>query len=183
MFPNLNRDLDRLGRDGHPPSWQRLLEAACFDNGFQAVVIYRLARWLKVKRVPLLPPLTARWGTFVTGAEISPGAEIGPGLRISHGVGLVIGGYARVGADAVLLHGATIGSPSSSRVREMPVIGDRVFLGANAAVIGAITLGDDVKVGANAVVTRDLPAGTRVRAPESVVVEPGSPAPPAGAAD
>ncbi|HEX4954475.1 MAG TPA: DapH/DapD/GlmU-related protein [Thermoanaerobaculia bacterium] len=175
MFPNLNRDLDRLGQEGRPPSWRRLLEAALFDNGFQAVVIYRLARWFRVKRVPLLPPLLARWGTFVTGAEISPGAEIGPGLKISHGVGLVVGGYAKVGQDALLLHGATIGSPSSSRVREMPVIGDRVFLGANAAVIGAVTLGDDVKVGANAVVTRDLPSGIRVRAAEAVLVEPGPP--------
>ena len=98
-------------------------------------------------------------------------AEIGPGLRISHGVGLVVGGYAVVGEDCLLLHGATLGSPSAARVREMPRLGDRVFVGAHAAVIGAITLGDDVKVGAGAVVTRDLPAGTRVRAPEAVAIE------------
>ncbi|HRC86518.1 MAG TPA: DapH/DapD/GlmU-related protein, partial [Thermoanaerobaculia bacterium] len=131
----------------------------------------RLARWFKVRRIPVFGPAIARFSQMVTGVEISPSAEIGPGLRISHGVGLVVGGYAVVGEDCLLLHGATLGSPSAARVREMPRLGDRVFVGAHAAVIGAITLGDDVKVGAGAVVTRDLPVGTHVRAPEAVAIE------------
>jgi len=105
----------------------------------------------------------------VTGADISAAAEIGPGLRVSHGTGLVVGGHARIGRDALLLHGVTIGSPSEGRISEMPVLGDRVFVGAGAAIIGAITIGDDVVIGPNAVVTEDVPAGSRVLARGGIV--------------
>jgi serine O-acetyltransferase len=163
---NLRRDLLRLGHDGQLPSWRRGLEAALFDNGFQAVVLYRLARWFKVRRIPFFAPAIARWAQWLTGVEISPSAAIGPGLRISHGVGLVIGGFAKVGQDCLFLHGVTLGSPAPDRLTEMPTIGDRVFLGAHACVIGAVTVGDDAVVGVNAVVLHDVPAGGRVRAGE-----------------
>lgn len=40
----------------------------------------------------------------------------------------------------------------------VPVIGDRVFIGTGAKIIGDIVIGDDVIVGANAVVISDVPA-------------------------
>jgi serine O-acetyltransferase len=41
-------------------------------------------------------------------------------------------------------------------------IGDRVYLGTGATIIGAVTLGNDVTIGAHAVVTFDVPAGATV---------------------
>lgn len=168
MFPNLRRDVARLAPDG-APRFSKVVGALLFDNGFQAVLFYRLARWFKVRRIPFFGPCVARLGTFVTGAEISPSAEIGPGLRISHGVGLVVGGFTKIGDNALLLHGVTLGSPAETRVEEMPVVGHNVFLGAGAALIGRIEVGDNVVVGANAVVTKSLPSGSRVRVAEPVV--------------
>lgn len=171
MLETVRRDACRLLVPGKRPA-RAVLEALLFDNGFQAVLLYRLARWLKVRRIPALGPAVARLNTFLTGVEISPSASIGPGLRISHGTGMVIGGYARIGADALLLHGVTLGSPSPERVEEMPVVGDRVFLGAGAVLIGAITVGADCFVGAGALVTRDVPAGSRVLSEAGLEIAP-----------
>lgn len=160
MPADLRADTRRL-RAGRPGRlyW---LEGLLFDNGYQAVVLYRLARWFKARSIPFFGPAIARLSLFLTGADISPGAEIGPGLLISHGHGLVIGGYAKIGAGALLLHQVTIGAPTQGRVEEMPVLGAGVFVGAGSMVLGAVTVGDGATIGAHAVVTRDVPAGSTV---------------------
>lgn len=176
MPGDLRRDAARLHLSYPGKSTARaVVEALLFNNGFQAVVLYRLARWLKVRRVPLLPPAVARFNLFLTGVDLHPAAEIGSGLVIAHGHGLVVGGGARIGADALLLHGVTIGSPSPGRVAQMPTIGDRVFLGAGAKVVGGVTIGDDVAVGPNAVIVEDVPSGSRVLSGAGVRVTPRAP--------
>ena len=57
-----------------------------------------------------------------------------------------------------LEHQVTIGAEKG----DSPALGNRVFVGAGAKIIGPVTLGDDVKVGANAVVVHDVPAGLTV---------------------
>lgn len=170
MLANLRADARRLAEKGPRPLWFYVLEAALFDSGFQAVMLHRLAACLKRWRVPILPPLIARISISSTGVDISPSAEIGPGLRISHGVGIVIGGYAKLGGGALVLHQVTLGSPSQGRVTEMPVVGERAFLGAGCKLVGAIRIGDDVTIGPNAVVTQDVPSGSRVRAAAGIEV-------------
>jgi serine O-acetyltransferase len=171
MFDNFRQDARRM-RILKSKSWPwYVLESLAFDNGFQAVVLHRVAHWFKRRRIPVMGPLVARCNLFLTGVDIGPGAEIGPGLLISHGVGLVIGGHARIGADAILLHGVTVGSPSRSTVEKMPTLGDRVFVGAGASLIGGITVGDDAKIGIGALVTEDVPAGSKVFSTAGIRIE------------
>ena len=172
MFDNLRHDAARMREAKTKPFPWYVVESLLLDNGFQAVVLHRVAHWFKRRRIPFLGPFFARLNLFLTGVDIGPGAEIGPGLRISHGTGLVIGGYAKVGARALLLHEVTIGSPSHGRVREMPVVGDDVFVGAGAKLIGAIRVGDRVVIGTNAVVTQDVPSDSRVVTRVTVEIEP-----------
>ncbi len=172
MFANLRRDVGRLAAARGCSAFRAGVEAMLFDNGFQAVLCYRLARWFRVHGVPVLGPAISRLGLFLTGVELSPAAEIGPGLRITHGVGTVVGGYARIGADAQLLHQVTLGSPAEARLDAMPVVGDRCFLAAGAKLIGAIRVGDDVFVGANALVTVDIPNGSKVLSKAGIEVRP-----------
>ena len=49
-------------------------------------------------------------------------------------------------------------------------IGDRVYIGAGAKIIGGITIGNDVRIGANAVVTRDVPDNATVVCAEPRVI-------------
>lgn len=172
MFDNLREDTRRLRIWKRRPFPWYVIESLLFENGYQAVVLHRMAHWFKSRRIPVLGPLIARLNLFWTGVEIGPGAVIGPGLLISHGTGIVIGGYARIGGNAILLHQVTIGSPDPTRIEAMPAIGDHVFIGAGAKVIGPITLGDNVFIGVNAIVTRDIPSGSRVLCKAGIDVSP-----------
>lgn len=106
------------------------------------------------------------------GIEIHPGARIGRRLFIDHGSGVVIGETAVVGDDVTLFHQVTLGatgSPLVNRARRHPELGDRVLVGANATLLGPITVGDDASIGAMALVVNDVPAGGTARAPRAVV--------------
>ena len=174
MLDNIRRDTRRLREIKKKAFPFYVIESLLFENGYQAVVAYRIASWFKHRRIPLLGPLFARLGLLFTGVDISPGAVIGPGLRISHGNGIVIGNGTRIGADALLLHQVTLGAASDRRIGEMPTLGDRIFIGAGAKVIGGVTVGDDVFIGVNAVVTGDVPSRSKVTcaAGVEVVTEP-----------
>ncbi len=178
MFDHLRQDARRMRILKSKPFPWYVLESLLFDNGFQAVVLHRIAHGFKRRGIPVLGPLVARVNLFLTGVDIAPGAVIGPGLLISHGVGLVIGGHARIGADAILLHGVTIGSPSRAKVERMPTVGDRAFIGAGASLIGGITLGDDVRVGIGALVTQDVPDGSKVFSTAEIRIDPPATTPP-----
>jgi serine O-acetyltransferase len=92
--------------------------------------------------------------------------NIGPGFVILHSFGIVINSSVRAGKNLTLEHGVTIGSEKNQN----PIIGDNVFIGAGAKIIGPVSIGSDVKIGANAVVIHDLPNGaTAVGVPARVV--------------
>ncbi len=162
MFDNLRADTQRLKEIKRKRFPWYVLESLLFENGYQAVVLHRVAHWFKSRGIPVLGPLFARLSLFLTGADIAPAAVIGPGFRISHGVGLVIGDRVRIGSGALLLHQVTIGAPSGRRIDEMPTLGDDVFVGAGSRLIGKITIGDGVFIGVNAVVTQDVPDHKKV---------------------
>ncbi len=170
MFANLRQDIERLREAKSKPFPWFVIESLLFENGFQAVVLYRLAHWFKAHRIPVAGPLIARLSLFLTGVDIAPAAQIGPGLRISHGTGIVIGHCTRIGAGATLLHKVTLGGTSAKRPDEMPRLGDRVFLGAGASILGAIEIGDDVFVGTGAVIMENVPSNSKVVAKHAIEI-------------
>ncbi len=102
----------------------------------------------------------------VPGLDMS-GTIIGPGLFVSHGQGTILSAE-RIGANLQVHQGVTIGW--DYRGARRPIIGDDVFIGAGAKVLGAVTVGDGARIGANAVVVCDVPAGaTAVGVPARVV--------------
>ncbi len=162
MPSTLSADFKRLADYRERHSLLFFLETALFDNGFQAVMMHRIAHRLKRWRIPGMAPLVARLNIAMTGVDISPRAEIGPGLVISHGVGLVIGGSVTIGKNALLHHGVTVGAPTPGRIVQMPTIGDDVVLGTGATVIGPVTIGDGAFIGAGVLLTRDVPECAKV---------------------
>ncbi|MEE2777192.1 MAG: hypothetical protein VYE73_10600 [Acidobacteriota bacterium] len=182
MLDNLKVDTRLLRQFKTKPFPFYIVESLMFENGYQAVVLYRIASWFRHRRIPFFGPFIARVSLTLTGADISPAATIGPGLLVSHGTGLVIGAGVRIGADATLLQQVTIGAPSLRRLAQMPRLGDRVFVAAGARLIGDIEIQDDVFIGANTVVTQDIPAGAKVTNNHELVVsteaEPQSESPP-----
>ena len=111
------------------------------------------------------------------GSYVGVDSKIAGRPYFPHGcVGVFISNDAVIGRDAVIFQQVTIGSntlPDSKRPGS-PVIGDGVYLGAGAKVIGGITVGDCCRVGANAVVVRDLPPhSVAVCAPTQVIQKAG----------
>jgi serine O-acetyltransferase len=95
------------------------------------------------------------------------GTQIGPGLFVSHGQATVLSAE-RIGANLQVHQGVTVGW--DYRGDRRPIIGDGVFIGAGAKVLGAVTVGDGARIGANAVVVCDVPAGaTAVGIPARVI--------------
>ena len=78
----------------------------------------------------------------------------GPGLSIAHYGTIVVSTAARVGKNCRLHEGVNIGATNGSS--RAPQIGDNVFIGTGAKIIGDITIADDVAIGANAVVVKSI---------------------------
>ena len=98
MWDNLRADTRRLREIKSKPAPWYVLESLLFENGYQAVVLHRLAHWFKAHGVPVLGPAIARYNLFLTGVDIAPAAQIGPGLRIAHGTGIVVGNAVEIGS-------------------------------------------------------------------------------------
>ncbi len=130
--------------------------------------LYVVSRWLWVRRLRI-PSLVIKYiNALLFRCYIDPEAAIGPRLDLPHGgFGVVIGGSASIGSDAIIFHTATIGSARPGPI----VIGDRVYIGAGAKILGPIRIGDDVQVGANAVVVGDdVPDGSTVVGPPCRII-------------
>jgi serine O-acetyltransferase len=148
------------------PSSLKSLLAICLSDGSSAQILYRLMRFCQTHHLQPLAFFIYRLNAAVGHAVIGRGAEIGPGFVILHSFGVVINSSVRAGKNLVIEHGVTIGAEKG----RSPVLGDNVFIGAGAKVIGPVKVGSDVKIGANAVVTKDLPDGaTAVGIPARVI--------------
>ena len=93
------------------------------------------------------------------GGYIGLDAKLADWIRLPHGLmGVFISRYATIGKEVWIYQNVTIGEVNG----KAPTIGARVLIGANAVLIGDITVGDDAKIGAGAVVSQDVPAGATV---------------------
>jgi serine O-acetyltransferase len=147
--------------DRDPAATSRL-EVLLTYAGFHALLAYRIAHWLRGKRVPFVPRAISQLARWLTGIEIHPGAKIGLGFFIDHGMGVVIGETAEVGDFVTLFQGVTLGGTGKERGKRHPTIGNHVVVGAGAKILGAIRIGDNVKIGANSVVLKSVPPHSTV---------------------
>ena len=140
---------------------------------FLALMYYRIAHQLWVKKLYFLARAVSQRAAHRTGIEIHPGATIGRGLFIDHGAGVIIGETTFIGNDVTLYQGVTLGGTGKDKGKRHPTLGNNVLIGAGAKVLGPITIHDNVKVGAGSVVLKDVPAdSTVVGVPGRIVKSP-----------
>jgi len=100
---------------------------------------------------------------------IDPPAIIGPRLDLPHGgFGVVIGPDVQIGDDAIIFHNVTIGHAKPGPVS----IGDRLYVGTGATILGPVCIGNDVTIAANATVTFDVPDGATVVSQKARIILP-----------
>lgn len=90
------------------------------------------------------------------GLEISTNAQIGEGIYLGHPYNITVGEGVVLGNNVNLHKGCTIGRTNRGNMGS-PIIGDCVFIGINATVVGNIHIGNDVLIAPNSYVNIDVP--------------------------
>ncbi|MCI9540372.1 MAG: serine O-acetyltransferase [Lachnospiraceae bacterium] len=129
---------------------------------FKAIIRYRLAHKLYLKKHYFLARWISQRTVRKTGIEIHPGATIGKGLFIDHGNGVIIGETAIIGDNVTLYQGVTLGGTGKEKGKRHPTIKDNVMISAGAKVIGSFTVGENAKIGAGSVVVDEVPPNSTV---------------------
>lgn len=132
------------------------------NNPMKFIVCYRLAQhYQNASVLKYVTRFLYRHYAEKYNYEIPLGAAIGYGLRLPHWAGgIVMHANAIIGNNCEIMQGVTIGNNIMKSRSDVAVIGDRVTIAAGAKVIGKVVIGDDVFIGANAVVNRDIPSNS-----------------------
>lgn len=92
------------------------------------------------------------------GLEILPKTQIGKGLYLGHAFNITINPNAVIGENCNIHKGVVIGQSNRGNKKGAPIIGNKVWIGINAAIVGKITIGDDVLIAPNSYVNVDVPS-------------------------
>jgi len=181
-IPDLQKKLAtdvRAAFEGDPAA--RHFDEVIFSYpGLFAVAVYRVANWLYLADVPLIPRIMTEHAHGRTGIDIHPGVVIGDSFFIDHGTGVVIGETTIIGDRVRLYQGVTLGALSLSKdecpllrdKKRHPTIEDDVIIYANATILGGKTvIGSRSVIGGNVWLTESVPPDTSVflKKPELVM--------------
>ena len=128
-------------------------------------ILFTAKRWYTTAR------LISHFSRWITGIEIHPGATIGRRVFIDHGMGVVIGETSEIGDDCLIYKGVVLGGTTLEKKKRHPTLGNRVVVGSNSTILGAITIGDGARIGSNSVVVKPVPPGATVVGVPGRIVE------------
>jgi serine O-acetyltransferase len=163
VFDNFLGDLRMASKSNVAPGWFGLKAALkpLFQLGTLAVASYRFSHWVVTIRISVLRYLLTipagilrALSQILTGVRIVSTAEIGPGLVIHTPYGIFVP-KCKIGYNCALNSGVVIGART-------PPIGNNVYFGPGAKVMGGARLGNNVVVAANALVITDVPDNTTI---------------------
>jgi serine O-acetyltransferase len=177
MLADLRADLERFTGLVREPTgrlrlWRNLLET----QGVWVVAAYRFGQWANdeaprpLRTVAKAAYLAAfKMVEITTGVSVPAHARIGKGFYIGHFGNIIIHPDTVMGERCSISQGVTIGVLGGER-DGVPRLGNDVYIGAGAKILGPVTIGDGAIVGANAVVLEDVPPGaTAVGVPARII--------------
>ena len=113
------------------------------------------SRWITSKIYGLLRLIS----DIVTGVTMDRSVQLpGEGLHIIHPTSVYIHPDVKLGARVGIMHNVCLGT-NMRLTGEVPVIGDDVFIGTGAAILGKVTVGNGARIAANSLVVNDVPPG------------------------
>jgi serine O-acetyltransferase len=171
MFKTIKEDIQSIFEKD--PAARSLVEVLFCYPGLHALLLHRVSHFLWRHRLKLFARLLSTFSRFLTNIEIHPGAQIGRRCFIDHGAGVVIGETSEIGDDVLIYAGVILGGTSLEKKKRHPTIGNRVVIGSNSVVLGAITISDEVKIGSGSVVIKSVPFGKTVVGVPGRIVDNG----------
>ncbi|MGP1587183.1 MAG: serine O-acetyltransferase EpsC [Treponemataceae bacterium] len=157
------------------PAAKSIEEVILSYPGAEAILVYRIAHFLHVNNVPIIPRIMSEYIHGKTGIDIHPGAEIGKAFFIDHGTGVVIGETCVIGDNVKIYQGVTLGAlsvkKSMSDKKRHPTIEDDVTIYAGATILGGSTIiGKGSTIGGNVWLTESVPAHSMTIAKQDTVL-------------
>jgi serine O-acetyltransferase len=169
MWEHLKEDI-RTIKDRDPAAKNAVEVFLCYP-GLHAIWLHRIAHALYQKGWFTTARLVSHFSRGFTGIEIHPGAKIGRRLFIDHGMGVVVGETTEIGDDCLIYKGVVLGGTTLEKKKRHPTLGNRVIIGSNSTVLGAISVGDGARIGSGSVVVKPVPAGATVVGVPGRIVE------------
>ena len=128
------------------------------------IICYRYQNWVHVKvKIPIFRQLLSVMGYLAknivimcTGVTISERATIGRGFYIAHLGNIVISHHTQIGDFCSMHQGVTCGGAGRGDDYGGPIIGNNVYVGAGAKIIGKLFVADNAMIGANSVVIKNV---------------------------
>jgi serine O-acetyltransferase len=169
MWERLKEDIRAIKE--RDPAAKNYVEIFLCYPGLHAIWLHRIAHALYQRRWFTTARLVSHFSRGFTGIEIHPGAKIGRRLFIDHGMGVVMGETTEIGDDCLIYKGVVLGGTTLEKKKRHPTLGNRVIIGSNSTVLGAITIGDGARIGSGSVVVKSVPAGATVVGVPGRIVE------------
>ena len=167
MFENLKSDIQRYTKDSKG-LFDKNNFYLLFEQGLWAIVIYRFGRWVGTIKIPLVSHvlkiiafLLFKLMEILTGISLPASAQIGKGFYVGHFSNIILHSDVKMGENCSVGPGVLIGTRGLGK-KGTPIVGNNVYIGAGAKILGKITIGNGVRIGANSVVLTDVPDGVTV---------------------
>lgn len=176
MFENLREDINRAMRETrNDPNWKpsmgKRIEVMVRHSTWP-VVAYRFSRWARGIRIPVVKQLLQVFGIFFrkwvevfTSVHIDVRADIGPGFVI-HSVYAINLGATKIGKNFTIATGCLISHACRG-------IGDDVYFGPGAKLVGDAKIGSNVTIAANSLVLTDVRSNMMVMGVPARIKLPG----------
>jgi serine O-acetyltransferase len=133
------------------------------ERALWAMAVYRFGQWAdRLRPAPLRWLFGKSYGVLivfapiVTGVYLDRRVRVGRGFHIVHAGGISFHPDVTFGERCGVMQNVTIGMNMRGGV---PTIGDDVFIGAGAVILGEITIGAGARIAANSLVINDVPPG------------------------
>ncbi len=148
-----------------------------------AVAVYRFGVWGRELQNPIIKTVASKaYGAMFLGIQLATGivinreAKIGSDFYLIHHGNTKIHPGVIIGEGCAIMHDVTLGT--NMERPGAPRLGNNVFVGAGAKILGPITIGDGARIAANSLVISDVPAGmTAIGVPARLLQYTGRPMP------
>ena len=151
---------ERIQHYNEAKYWKYRSDVLLYRGGIFNKIIYKV-KLLYIKRCDA-------FNNASLGTHLGFGATFADIPHFPHGLyGIVVSHNAMIGKNATIYHQVTIGEGKDGA----PTIGDDVYIGPGAKLIGNIKVGDHVRIGANCVIVDDIPDNATVVVNKPRVIE------------
>ncbi|MEO6722080.1 MAG: serine acetyltransferase [Ferruginibacter sp.] len=98
-----------------------------------------------------------------------PETKIGLGFRIGHIGNIIVHSKSVIGNNVTISQGVTLGKIHTGKKQGTPTLGNNIYIGPNAVIVGNIKIGNDIIISGNAFVNFDVPDNSVVLGNPGVV--------------